>query len=96
MGIARHDGELGAARAIEYVKNLPETNSLSEAEIHARLEGKGLQPVNKADLALLAGVEKRVAAERQLTSFKFSDDDAMYKAISEEKERDAVQQVFPS
>jgi ferredoxin/flavodoxin---NADP+ reductase len=85
VGIARHDGELGAAKAIEYLKNLPDSGSLSEADILTRLEKKGLRPVTKADLDLLAAVEKRIAEERQLTSFKYSDDEAMYKAIHEEK-----------
>ncbi|MFZ0745156.1 MAG: FAD-dependent oxidoreductase [Terracidiphilus sp.] len=95
VGIARHDGELGAAKAIEYVKNLPESDTMSEAEILARLEARGLLPVTKADLAMLAAAELRIAQERQLTSFKFSDNDAMYQAIEEEKERDAVQQALP-
>jgi ferredoxin--NADP+ reductase len=85
VGIARHDGELGAAKTIEYLKNLPDSSSLAEADVLTRLEKKGLRPVTKADLNLLAAVEQRIATEKQLTSFKFSDDDAMYKAIDEEK-----------
>lgn len=96
VGIARHDGELGAAKAIEYVRSLPESNTLTEEEILARLAAKGLHPVTKADLALLGAAEQRAAAERQLTSFKFSDNDSMYTAIREEKERDLVQQALPS
>ena len=87
VGIARHDGELGAAEAIEFLKNAPESNTLNEAEILARLEKKGLHPVTKADLALLARVEQREAAARHLSAFKFADNDAMFKAIAEEREQ---------
>ncbi len=87
VGIARHDGELGAAEAIEFLKNAPESNTLNEAEILARLEKKGLHPVTKADLALLARVEQREAAARHLSAFKFADNDAMFKAIAGEQEQ---------
>ena len=52
VGIARHDGELGAAQAIEFVKNAPESNTLNEQQILARLEEKGLHPVTKADIGI--------------------------------------------
>ncbi len=53
VGIARHDGELGAAQAIEFVRNAPESNTLDEQEILARLEKKGLHPVTRADCGLV-------------------------------------------
>jgi ferredoxin--NADP+ reductase len=97
VGIARHDGELGAAKAIEYVKNLREESTLSEAEILAQLEKRGLQPVTKADLVLLAAAEQRIAFEKQVTSFKFSSNEAMRKAIDEERERqDQVSRAVPA
>ncbi|MGA8731559.1 MAG: FAD-dependent oxidoreductase [Terracidiphilus sp.] len=89
VGIARHDGELGAAKAIEYVKDLPEKSTLSEVEILGQLEEKGLRPVTKEDLILLDAAERRVAAWLQVTYFKFSENEVMYKAIDEEKERNA-------
>ncbi len=89
VGIARHDGELGAAKAIEYVKDLPEKSTLSEVEILGQLEEKGLRPVTKEDLILLDAAERRVAAGLQVTYFKFSENEVMYKAIDEEKERNA-------
>lgn len=52
VGIARHDGELGAAQAIEFVRNAPESNTLNEQEILARLQEKGLHPVTKAGCGL--------------------------------------------
>ncbi|HVC45946.1 MAG TPA: FAD-dependent oxidoreductase [Terracidiphilus sp.] len=92
VGVARHDGEVGAAETLEYLKFAPDSVTLSEREILARLRAKGLRPVTKSDLALLAEVEKRVASERQLTSFKFSDNDSMYKAIRDEGEQVPAQQ----
>ncbi len=87
VGIARHDGEVCASKAIEFVKAAPESGTLSESEILNRLQAKGLRPVTKADLALLARVEQSVAQARQLESFKYSDNDAMLEAIAQERER---------
>ena len=92
VGIARHDGELGAAKAIEYLRDLPDSEALSEAEILAQLEEKGLRPVTKVDLTLLAKVEQRVAAEMNVTSFKLSDNESMFQVIAEERERASAQQ----
>lgn len=92
VGIARHDGELGAAKVIEYLRNLPDSGALSEVEILAQLQEKGLRPVTKADLILLATAEQRVAAEMNATSFKFNDNKSMFKVIAEERERVTTQQ----
>lgn len=86
-GIARHDGEVGANRAIEYVKSAPDVPTMSEKEILARLEAFGLQPVTKEDLALLGRVEEGIAQERKLPSFKFSKNEEMLQAIAEEQMR---------
>ncbi|MGC2161727.1 MAG: FAD-dependent oxidoreductase [Silvibacterium sp.] len=96
VGIARHDGEVGAAKAIEFVKNLPDCETpdcetMTEPEILAQLHSKGLQPVTKSDLALLTSVEAREAAQRQLASFKYSDNQAMFQAIAEAKKQAASQ-----
>lgn len=85
VGIARHDGELGADQAIAFVKSAPESNTLDEQQILARLEAKGLNPVTKADLELLGRAEQREATERHLSAFKYADNDAMFKAIAEER-----------
>lgn len=87
VGIARHDGELGAAKAIEFLKNAPDCNTLGEEEILYRLQEKGLRPVTKGELALLARAEEREAQDRNLSSFKFANNDAMFKAIAEEQAR---------
>ena len=83
----RHDGEMCAGKVIEFVSHVPECGTLGEQEILARLEAKGLRPVTKTDLELLAHAEAREAQTRQLNSFKFADNDAMSKAIAEERER---------
>ncbi len=88
VGIARHDGELGAQQAIDYLATQPEGNTLSPEEILSRLKASGLQPVTKADLALLGSAEHLEAEKRHLGYFKYSDNEAMFEAI--EQERTAV------
>jgi ferredoxin--NADP+ reductase len=85
VGIARHDGENAAGKVIEYLKTLPEKDSLHAFEIEALLESKGLHPVNKSDLFTLARVEERKARARNLVSFKYSDNSEMLNAIAQEK-----------
>jgi ferredoxin--NADP+ reductase len=86
VGIARHDGELGANKAIEFVKNALDRETLGEAEIQAQLEAKGLRTVNKADLALLARAEARERQARQSSTYTFADNEAMLRAIAEQRE----------
>jgi len=86
VGIARHDGELGANQAIEFVKSAPNSDTLGEAEIRARLDAKGLHTVSKADLALLACAEEHEGQARLSGTYSFVDNDAMLKAIAEERE----------
>ncbi len=83
VGIARHDGENAAGEVIEYLKTVPEKSSLHSFEVEALLESKGLYPVNKSDLLALAQVEEREARERNLISFKHSDNRAMLYAIAQ-------------
>jgi len=85
VGIARHDGENAAGKVIEYLKTVPEKNSLHAFEIEALLESKGLRPVNKSDLLTLARVEEREAKARNLVSFKYSDNREMLNAIAQER-----------
>ncbi|HEV2215829.1 MAG TPA: FAD-dependent oxidoreductase [Terracidiphilus sp.] len=91
VGIARHDGEVGASAALAYLKSAPDAGTLSASAILADLRARGLNPVTKDDLALLGEREKREAVERGLTSFKFADNDAMYAAIAEEREQEGKQ-----
>ncbi|HEU5351903.1 MAG TPA: FAD-dependent oxidoreductase [Terracidiphilus sp.] len=88
VGIARHDGEVGAAEALEYLKSAPAAGTLSAADILTRLRAKGLHPVTKQDLELLARREQREAEKRGLNYFKFANNDEMYAAIAEEQARE--------
>jgi len=85
VGIARHDGENAAGKVIEYLKTVPEKDTLHAFEIETLLESKGLRTVNKADLLTLAQVEELEAKARKLVSFKFSDNSEMLGAIAHEK-----------
>ena len=51
--------------------------------VETLLESKGLYPVNKSDLLALAQDEEREARERNLDSFKHSDNSAMLNAIAQ-------------
>ena len=88
VGIARHDGEVGAAKVLEYLKTLPERPACSAAEIQAGLESRGLRVVTKSDLELLSRAEAREAQKRGLTHFKFADNESMLQAMAREKARD--------
>lgn len=95
VGIARHDGEVCASKVIEFVSHAPECATLGEQEILALLKAKGLCPVTKADLELLAHAEAREAHARQLNSFRFADNEAMFKAIAEERVQMEEQSLTP-
>lgn len=81
VGIARHDGELGAQAAIDYLAAQPEGNTLAPDEILAALKAKGLHPVTKADLNLLGADEHQQAEKLRLGYFKYSDNQSMFEAI---------------
>ncbi len=87
VGIARHDGEVCADKVIEFVSRAPECSTLSEQEILTRLKTKGLRPVTKADLELLAHAEAQEAQARQLNAFRFAENEAMFSAIAKERAR---------
>jgi len=88
VGIARHDGETGAAHVLQYLAGLQAPpHSASPDEIARFLERKGVQAVSKSDLSLLGTVEEREAKARGLTYFKYSDDADMLAAIEQEKSK---------
>jgi ferredoxin--NADP+ reductase len=87
VGIARHDGELAAKQAIEYVKTAPESGTLSAAEVQARLEANGIRIVTKHDLPFLARAEEREAQAHPRGLCSFADNDAMLSAIAREREQ---------
>jgi ferredoxin--NADP+ reductase len=86
VGIARHDGEEGAKKVLEYLQHQPDAGALSEEKLLAALQAKGATPVTKRDLEILGRIEEQQARERNLTSFKYSDDDTMLQAIQSERE----------
>src|SRR5579864_5102704 len=85
VGIARHDGEVGAAHVIKYLEGQGETKCASAREVRAYLEGKGVKVIDKSDLELLGRAEEAVAKERSLSWFKFDQDEHMLAAIEEHK-----------
>jgi ferredoxin--NADP+ reductase len=86
VGIARHDGELGANKAIEFARNAPDSETMSADEIRARLEAKGIRTVSKLDLALLARAEARIFATTPVLVHRFKHNEAMLAAIEHERE----------
>ena len=59
---------------------------ISADGLFAALQAKGAAPVTKQDLEILARVEEQQARQRNLASFKYSDDDTMLQAIQRERE----------
>jgi ferredoxin--NADP+ reductase len=90
VGIARHDGEVGAACVAEYLSRTPAPQSAPSAEIERALAAKGVRFVSKSDLSLLAKTEEREAQARGVAYFKFSDDEVMLSAIENEKAASAA------
>ncbi len=86
VGIARHDGEVGASKAIEFLKGLPDRGTMSANEIQARLEARGLRVVTKPDLALLARAERRALESGPASPSGFAENEAMFQAIDRERE----------
>jgi len=90
VGIARHDAEVGALHVLKYLEGVPDSAGPSPQEILRRLESKNLLLVTKNDLELLGRAEEKIAKERGLSWFKFSDDEMMLAAIEEEKAKVAT------
>jgi len=90
VGIARHDGEVGAAEVIKYLQTTADSNGESYDEIVRRLASKSLRLVTKPELELLAKAEEREGKARGIHYFKFSDDEAMLAAIEEQKSQTAA------
>ncbi len=91
VGIARHDGEEGAKKVLEYLQDQPDTGTPSAENLLAVLQAKGATPITKQDLEILGRIEEQQAQARNLTSFKFSDDETMLQAIQNEREALSVQ-----
>ena len=85
VGIARHDGEVGAAHVAQYLSGIQPPQSASADDIARALHAKGIRFVSKSDLSLLARGEEREAKSRGVAYYKFSDDEVMLAEIEREK-----------
>lgn len=85
VGIARHDGEVGAAHVLKYLEEAPDGKALSADQIRRELERGNIRVVDKADIECLTRVEEQIAKERGRTWFKFDKDEDMLNAIEAEK-----------
>ncbi|MGA2730387.1 MAG: FAD-dependent oxidoreductase [Terracidiphilus sp.] len=94
-GLARHDGELGARQAIEFLKNVPDTNTMTEPEIRAQLTENGIRVADKQDIALLARAEQRKGPIVSPNSFHFIEEEAIFDAIDEERVRETQAKNTP-
>jgi ferredoxin--NADP+ reductase len=85
VGIARHDGEVGAAHVVKFLETAADGKPISPEQIRRKLEHKNLKFIDKADLECLGRVEEKIAKERGITWFKFDKDEEMLSAIESEK-----------
>jgi ferredoxin--NADP+ reductase len=85
VGIARHDGEVGAANVLKYLESAPAGNGITANELLGRLQKKGIRTITKAELELLARAEEQEAEARGIPWFKFSENEAMLQAIERKK-----------
>jgi ferredoxin--NADP+ reductase len=85
VGIARHDGEVGAAHVLQYLEGLPDGKCPGADHILGQIERKGLRVISKEDLECLARAEEQIAQQRGISWFKFDKDEDMMKAIEAEK-----------
>lgn len=95
-GIARHDGEEGARKALEYLKEVEDPGTLIADEIRAQLVAKGIRAAEQDDLALLAQAEQRQGQITLPNSFHFSENQAIFDAIDEEGMRALQAEDMPA
>jgi ferredoxin--NADP+ reductase len=87
VGIARHDGEVGAGHVLKFLESAGEGKALSAQQVQSFFESKGLQVVTKSDIECLGRAEEQVAKERGLAWFKYDKDEAMLAAIEAAKSK---------
>ena len=85
VGIARHDGEVGAAHVLNYLAGKPQRDSACVQQIAEFLKRNQVRFVSKSDLPFLYAAEESEAKARGLSWFKFSDDDEMLSRIEQLK-----------
>ena len=84
VGIARHDGEFGAAHLLEYLSRAERRRSASVPDITRFLRRQAIQCVSKEDLLQLEAAEEEEARSRNLPFFRFNSDSEMLSAIERE------------
>ncbi|HYG98596.1 MAG TPA: FAD-dependent oxidoreductase [Terriglobales bacterium] len=90
VGIARHDGEVGAAEVLKYLERVPERMHGSSEDIVRYLGQRGIEAVDKEGLSYLARAEQFQAQQRNMAYFKFGDDAEMLRAIEHERSRAVI------
>ncbi len=85
VGIARHDGEVGAAHVLKYLEGASDGQGACAQQVRQHLESKGVRVVDKSDLELLGRAEEKIAQERGISWFKFDKDEDMLAAIDASK-----------
>lgn len=85
VGIARHDGETGAAHVLDYLAGKQSPPSAPVSEIAELFKRNHVTYVPKTDLPFLYTAEENEAKARGLSWFKFSDDTEMLAAIARTK-----------
>ena len=85
VGIARHDGEVGAAHVLEYLQGVQAQPAASVEEIAQALAQKGIEVVPKTDLECLTKAEEQECQLRGNPYYRFPDDAAMLAAIERVK-----------
>ena len=85
VGIARHDGETGAAHVLEYLAGKQLPAAAPPNQIAEFLSRQRVQFVPKSDLPFLYAAEENEAKARGLSWFKFGDDAEMLSAIDKIK-----------
>jgi ferredoxin--NADP+ reductase len=85
VGIARHDGEVGASHVLDYLTAKPVGPAEPVEKIAEFLMRNQVRFVLKSDLPYLYTAEDNEMKARGLSWFKFSDDDQMLSIIEKGK-----------
>jgi len=87
VGIARHDGEVGAGFVLNYLERSPERMQARPSFVADYLDRRGVLTVSNEDILLLGQAEEQHASEQGVICFKFSDNESMLRAIEEQRLR---------
>jgi ferredoxin--NADP+ reductase len=85
VGIARHDGEVGAEHVVRYLAGTQCASAAPVTEIAEFMKKSRIRFVSKSDLPYLYAAEENETKARGLTWFKFSDDEEMLSVIERTK-----------